>query len=292
MAEFRWALYNSEKIRTFLGAIKLLGTVNEVCVVNVTTERLDLVAENLNADTICICTFKRDFFDEYAVTIPRLTATLIENLLTVIDPHVTSAMSAVFVKRQQGYLDIQINYQSGAVGSSGIPLDEDLIGDIRRHFPMSLQLNEAWISAPSKTWAKNMLNLFPGKHSHLAFSINRDHLGVRKYDLERIKLGKIDAEVRLPTSLFKHFAPIEECEITEAPFPPIKAFIERSAKFDLDVQMLPVNDYESSQLDWQAVGPTKSFFFTILISCAIASSGVKLDTNDDEFSLAGIRNLS
>lgn len=292
MAELRWALYNSEKIKVFLSAIKLLGTVNETCILNASSERLDLVAENLNADTICICTFKRDFFDEYAITLPRLTATLIDNLLTVLEPHVSSALSAIFIKRQHDYLDIQVNYNSGAVSSSGIPLDEELIGDVGRHFPICLQISEAWISAPSKTWAKSMLNLFPGKHSHLAFSINRAHLGVRKYDLERIKLGKIDAEVRLPGTLFKHFAPTEECEITEAPFIPIKAFIERSSKFDLDVQLHPMHDSECSQLEWQALGSTKTFFFTMLISCAIASSGMKLDVNDEDFSLSALRNLS
>jgi hypothetical protein len=292
MAELRWSLYSPDKIRIFLGAIKLLGTVHEECVLSVTADRMDIVSENLNSDTVCFCTFKRDFFDDYAVTLPRLTATLVSHLVTVLEPHVSSALSAMFVKRQHGYLDVQINYNSGAVASYGVPLDEDLIGDARRHFPISLQINEAWIASPAKAWLKQMLNLFPGKHSHLAFSVNRGHLGFRKYDLERIRLGRIDTEVRLPSSLFEHFAPLEECEITEAPFAPMKALIERCAKFDLDVQMEPVHDYESSQLNWQGVSSNKQYFFTMILSCTIAVSGVMLDVNDDEFSLTSIGNLS
>ena len=107
-----WKL-SEEKASLFIRTLKYLHTVGETITFIVRPDRLELYNESSDNCAVLIATFKSQFFNEFQGTANRIFAVFSKNLTMITDPQKTSIIGLWFLYRNEEYLDIVINYNTG-----------------------------------------------------------------------------------------------------------------------------------------------------------------------------------
>jgi len=279
-APVSWKL-SEEKAVLFIRTLKYMHTVGETITFIVRPDRLELYNESSDNCAVLIATFKAQFFNEFQGTASRIFAIFSKNLTLITDPQKTSIIGLWFLYRNEEYLDIVINYNTGVCGSYACPITDMIHVACEEGGPV-LPLYEAWIADTGHTWSQFVTHLFPGDYNYFAIDIKSTGLALRIYDYEKNGTGNAGHPISVPLSMLQFYSPLSEMELVSIPYPRLKSFIEFSKKSCLGLHVLPEHDETTSQATWQGFRADQTAYISMVLGCEIRpKQNIKKEEEED-----------
>ncbi|CAG9324837.1 unnamed protein product [Blepharisma stoltei] len=262
-----WKVSEPDKVAMLLRGIKHLASLSEIITFIVRPKRLDLFAESQDQSSALICTFESSFFNDYNGA-NRIFAIYSKNLMLITDSHKTSIINLQFAMRQEEFIDVVIDYNTGVSASYGCPTT-DKIHDCCRMGGPEITIYQGWIGHNISFWDEKMMRLFPGSYDFFAIKITKAGIEVRNFDFEKNQTGTAGHPIKIPRAKIQLFSPLEEIEITTIPFPRLRSFMDSARKCRLGVQMSPEYSESCSQIFWQGFTESQNAYFSLLLGCEI-----------------------
>ncbi|OMJ93098.1 hypothetical protein SteCoe_4044 [Stentor coeruleus] len=279
--EILWKINQPEKITALLRAYKHLASIDETISIIIHPKKVDFFSESQDNSVALNCTFLSSFFNEFRGSQLKLFGIYSKNLLHATEVHKLSIVSLIARIRNEEYLDLIVEYNSGVVATYGCPFN-DKIHEICLSGNFELQLLNCWIADNYVFWDEKMMRLFPGSHDFIAIKLTNQGIEVRNFDLEKNQAGFAGHPIRISRLKINAYEPEKELEITSIPFPRLRTFIESAKKCKFSVQMLPEHSPTASQTFWQCFDEKKNVYFTLILACDINGEHTEIKNENTE----------